>query len=206
MFQSAVPFSTTCAFLPPQWVTVSLCLLYGCVIVCFCIVQWHRLLIGAHTDAHSDRTQNASTIIHSTLHLNALLDSTICSLLKQTAFCSAFTVIHSNTLQYMSTCAYTLTAGASSTNTHTIHDSVSYQRTLQHAKPGIGPLTLWSADDLLWFLSHSHLQNTILTKSDGNTTAIQYYLWLVLLTTHILRILFTKQQPALKFCYCCHKN
>lgn len=31
MLQSAVPFSMTCAFLPPQWVTVSLPLVYGCV-------------------------------------------------------------------------------------------------------------------------------------------------------------------------------
>ncbi len=52
MLQSAVPFSMTCAFLPPQWVTVSLPLVYGCVIVCLCIVQWHTLLIGAHTQTH----------------------------------------------------------------------------------------------------------------------------------------------------------
>lgn len=39
MLQSAVPFSMTCAFLPPQWVTVSLPLVYGCVIVRLCIVQ-----------------------------------------------------------------------------------------------------------------------------------------------------------------------
>lgn len=31
MPQSAVPFSMTCAFLPPQWVTVSVPLVYGCV-------------------------------------------------------------------------------------------------------------------------------------------------------------------------------
>lgn len=39
MLQSAVPFSMTCAFLPPQWVTVSLPLVCGCVIVCLGIVQ-----------------------------------------------------------------------------------------------------------------------------------------------------------------------
>lgn len=38
MLQSAVPFSMTCAFLAPQWVTVSLPLVCGCIIVCLCIV------------------------------------------------------------------------------------------------------------------------------------------------------------------------
>lgn len=64
-YSQLCPLAWLVLFLPPQWVTVSLPLVYGCVIVCLGQVQWHRLHVGAIT--HSESRMQMQRHAHSHL-------------------------------------------------------------------------------------------------------------------------------------------